>query len=162
VDVEEYNMDQQLAAIFTSTSLLLLIGGLTAALFFLGVGLREIKSGVVEGLLYLSMSIFFVASHFLYLANIPDSSRFAAMVADLNLWEWVTTMFVPALIAMFLARSICDLARLQHRPALTRMFFGLTLLCFIYMIGAAWPEDAKATVAAFYGFTWFDLEQSRF
>ena len=152
-------MDQQLAAIFSNASSLLLISSMTAALFFLGVGIREIRSGVLEGLLYFSVAAFFAASHFFYLLNIPDGARFAATVADLDLWGWVTTMFVPALIAMFLARSLFELARLQRGPALTQMFFGLTLVCFVYMVGAAWPADAKTIIAAFYGFTWLDLEK---
>ncbi|MDH3891426.1 MAG: hypothetical protein OEV49_10110 [candidate division Zixibacteria bacterium] len=153
-------MDQQLASIFVNASSLLLIGGMTAALLFLGIGLREIRSGLLEGLLYLGVAAFFAASHFYYLWNIPEGSRFAATVAHLDLWDWVTIMFVPALITMFLARSLVDLVKLQRRPALTRMFFGLTLLCFVYMVGATWPTDAKAIVAVFYGFTWLDLEKS--
>lgn len=153
-------MDQQLASIFANASSLLLIGALIAALFFAGAALRELRSGFLQGLLLISTAVFFIAAHLFYLLNIPDGSRFAAEVTDLNFWGWVAMLLAPALIAMFLARGICDMARNQRQVALTRLFFGLTLLCFVYMIGSTWSTDTKAIVTAFYGFTWFDLEQA--
>ncbi len=153
-------MDQQLASIFVNASSLLLVGALVAALFFAGAGLRELKSGFLQGLLLICAAAFFVSTHLYYLLNIPEGSRFAAEVTDLNFWAWGAMLLAPALIVMFLARGVCDMVRNQRQVALTRLFFGLTLLCFVYMIGSTWPADSKAIVTAFYGFTWLDLEQA--
>ena len=137
-------MDQQLATIFANASSLLLIGALVAALFFAGAGLRELRSDFLQGILLIGIAGFFIAAHLYYFLNIPDGSRFAAEVTTLDFWGW----------------GICDMAQNLRQAALIRLFFGLTLLCFVYMIGSTWPVDFKAIVTAFYGFTWFDLEQA--
>ncbi len=153
-------MDQQLASIFANASSFLLVGALVAALFFAGAGLRELRSDFLQGLLLIGIAGFFVAAHLYYFLNIPDGSRFAAEVTDLDFWGWGAMLLAPALIVMFLARGICDVAQQLRQVALIRLFFGLTLLCFVYMIGSTWSTDTKAIVTAFYGFTWLGLEQA--
>jgi len=153
-------MDQQLASIFANLSSLLLIGALVAALFFAGAGLRELKSGFLQGFLLLSAAVFFVAAHLYYLFNIPEGSRFAAQVGGLDFWRWGAILLAPALIVIYLLRGIFDLTRRQRQEALTRLFFGLTLLCFVYMVGHAWPSDLKTIVTGFYGFVWFEIEHA--
>ncbi len=153
-------MEQQLSPIFTNMSALVLLGTIAASLFFLSIGLRETKNQFIEGVLYYGMSLFFAAIHFLYLFNIPADTSWAADVANIDFWGWTVSMFVPALITTLLLRGLIDLAGNQLQPGLYRLFFGTTLLCFVYLLGANWPTDSKAIIAAFYGFTWLDMEQT--
>jgi len=153
-------MDQQLASIFANLSSLLLVGALVAALFFAGAGLRELKSGFLQGLLFVGTALFFVAAHLYYLSNIPEGTRFAAAVGDLDFWEWGAMLLAPALIVIYLLKGILELALSARQAALTRIFFGLTLMCFVYMVGRTWPPDVKTILTAFYGLVWFEIERS--
>ena len=56
-------MEQYLKDIFAGSSFLILTGLIAAAFFFAMAGLREIRDGSLEGLLYLALSLFFALAH---------------------------------------------------------------------------------------------------
>ncbi|MEA2031264.1 MAG: hypothetical protein U9N55_06690 [candidate division Zixibacteria bacterium] len=39
-----------------------------------------------------------------------------------------------------------------------KLFFGLTLLCYLFIVGPHWPADCKGIMAIIYGGVWFNLE----
>ncbi len=151
-------MDYTIEHVLTSGSYLLLAGLVAAALFFAMAGLRELQSRVLEGLLYLFLSLFLVTVHACLLANLPPDGRLGLMIARMNLWTWLTLLYAPGLIALFLVRSVVSFFTEQYRPGLVKLYFGLTLICFLYMVGSSWPVDMKAILALLYGLVWFNVE----
>ncbi len=151
-------MDYSLTHIFYSGSYLLLTSFLAAALFFLMVGYREMREGHLEGLLLVSVAVFFTVAHVYYLLNIPAGSPFAMAAGELSLWSWLAVLFAPALIALFVLVGLVNLLTHHNRLGLVKLFFGLTLLCFLYMLGPDWPQDVRGIVAGLYFFTWYNVE----
>ena len=151
-------MDYSLTLIFCSGSYLLLTSFLAASLFFLMVGYRELKEGHLEGLLLVAFAVFFAAAHAYYLLNIPTGSPFAMSAGELNLWSWLTVLFAPALIALFVLVGLVNFLTNHPRLGLVKLFFGLTLLCFLYMLGPDWPQDVRGIVAGMYFLSWYNVE----
>ena len=131
---------------------------LVAGLFFAMLGWRELQDERIEGLLFIALSIFFVCWHFIYLFTLPSTASLSLFTTDLNIWVWLGTLLAPALIALFLLFGLMDFFRSHMRPGLVKLFFGLTLLCYLYMIGQAWPLDVKAFIAITWCFIWFLVE----
>ena len=143
---------------FFSVSYLFLVGFLAAALFFGMTGYREARGRYVEGLLYIALSIFFVFAHIYCLINESVGNPVGIAISGLNFWTWLAVIFAPALIALYLVIGLIDFIRSHIQSAMVKLFFGLTLLCFIYMLGHSWPADVKAILTVFYCITWFNVE----
>lgn len=151
-------MDKLLLSLHGNLTYYLLCGLIAAGLFFLMVAIRELKEICLEGLLYLTTSFFFIAAHFLYLFNLPHSGELGNFLARLDFWVWVVLIFSPALIIMFIVFGLVSFALENYRGGMTKIFFGLTLLCFIFMLGTSWPFDLKACITIFFTYIWFNVE----
>ena len=126
----------------TTAQLSALIG---LALFFLILGLREIKQEHPQGYFFLTLCLFFLVGHFLQMSSLPEG--FISAVGGLGLWTWLTLIMAPALIALFVLRALVGFLFSQGREGMVKLFFGVTLLCFVYMLGSDWPVDVKGILA---------------
>ena len=153
-------MPLTLEHIFAEGAFLLMTGLVATALFFLMTGLREVKNHQLQGLLFLSLALFFAGVHALYVVHLPADSSVSRMLADLGLWGWLGAIFAPALIGMYLVRGLVSFVMANLRVGLIKVFFGLTLVCYLYMLGDAWPADVKGILIIIWGLTWLNVETS--
>lgn len=144
--------------VFTDYSYLLLLFSLSASLFFFMAGIRELKQNCMEGLLYLTIALFFAAAHVVYLFQIPLDSTTAYYFHTMNLWSWIVILLAPAMIVLFILFGLFAFCLDQIRNGLVKIFFGMTLLCYLYMLGPEWSADVKGIIAFLYALIWFDLE----
>ena len=131
---------------------------LSASLFFLMAGIRSIKSASLEGLLYIAVSAFFVIAHIFYLFNLPIDSPLSFVFSNIDLWIWLTVLFAPALIILFISFGIVSFLMDYFRFGLIKIFFGLTLLCYIFMLGHSWAFDIRGIITLLFCFIWFEIE----
>ena len=151
-------MEQPLEYIFTGSSFLILSGLVAAALFFAMAGLREIKESCLEGLLFLALSLFFALAHFFLLFNTTSANCISHAVAQPDFWGWLISLLAPALIVLYLGFGLFSLLAASFREALVKTFFGLTLACYLYMLGPHWPVDVRGILTLIWCGTWFNLE----
>ena len=150
--------DLLLSDIFRDISYVTLVGLLLGAIFFVILGFREIREQSMAGVLYVVVGLFFLCSHFFYLTNIPPDSKGAFNTADMSAWLWLAALLAPAIIAMFVLQSTVSFLRARFKLAWVEVFFGLTLFCYLYMLGQEWPMDLKAAVTSLYLFAFFKVE----
>ena len=136
-------MEQTITQIFVDGALAQLSGLIGLAIFFMIVGLREIRNEHPQGFFYLTLSLFFVVAHFFQMANFPDELLRGDIRGGFDVWTWIVLIFAPALVALFVVRGLIGLAFAQGREGLVKLFFGSTLLCFLFMLGTDWPIDVK-------------------
>ena len=134
-------MDTGIIDIFAETSLFQLSGLIGLALFFALVGIREIRDERPEGSLFLMIAIFLTIAHAILLNNLISTTE---TLGSLNSWSWLVSLLAPALIVLFLARGLFNFARYENSDGLVKLFFGLTLFCFVFMLGSNWPLDVRA------------------
>jgi len=151
-------MEHSLYDIFSNGSYILLAGLVAASLFFAMSGLRELSSHALEGLLFLALAMFFFCLHLFGLFNLPSVSSIIHSTGDLNCWRWIVSFLAPVLIGLFILMGIFSFFTSRYRPGMVKIFFGLTLLCFLYMLGVEWSVDTKSILSVWYGGIWFNLE----
>jgi hypothetical protein len=140
-------MDQTVAQIMTSGSILQLSGLLGLALFFVVIGWREVRDENAFGVFFLALAIFFLAGHIIQLTCYPKTGPLAAAISSLDGWSWLASFLAPALVGLFLIRGIGGMLGDDIRVGLVKLFFGLTLVCYLYMLGESWPVDVRAVIA---------------
>ena len=131
---------------------------LSASLFFLMVGVRSLKKESVEGLLFLTLFLFFAVAHFFYLYNLPINSPLTFMLSRNIFWSWLTNLFAPALIVLFITFGLSNFVLDYIKVGLIKLFFGLTLLCYVFMIGNNWAFDIRGFITIFFFIAWFEVE----
>ncbi len=151
-------MDQILTDIFADGAVIQVAALLGATLFFLTVGLLEVRDEHPEGFLYLTIALFFVLAHIACLVNLPAHLEATGIVSEFSIWAWMALLLAPALIALYLLRSLLDFAFSRSRRGMVKLFFGLTLLCFLYMLGADWPMDIRGVMTLIWLSMFFKLE----
>ncbi len=149
-----------MSGLLMNWSSFLLCGMITASLFFLMAGLRELKSLRLEGVFYLTLAGFFAAVHIYYFYNLPVDSPVAYWLSQMNFWDWSVEFFAPAVIILFLVLGLISFGFSRYRAGLIKIFFGLTLVCYLFMVGDAWPVDVKGIIALVWSFLWFSVELS--
>lgn len=143
---------------FTDLNYITLILMLGASLFFMMAGIRSLKSACIEGLLFFALSLFFAATHFFYFYNLPIDSPLSFTFSHNLLWSWLTFLFAPALIILFISFGLVNFVLDYFRVGLIKIFFGLTLLCYIFMIGNTWAFDIRGIITIIFCFIWFEVE----
>jgi hypothetical protein len=113
------------------------------ALFFLLAAIRELRDECAEGYLYLVIAIFLGVGHAVMLENALSCDPPIPFLANLDFWKWLVVLAAPPLIVLFIVRAIVSFVMAAGREALVKLFFGLTLLCFLYMVGTDWPSDVR-------------------
>ena len=144
--------------IFANTSTLLATGLIAAVLFFAMVGIRELKDNQMQGFLFIVLSLFFACIHLFYLLNVPPDSFMAKPFANLGFWGWLAVLFSTALIGLYLVIGLLNFIMSHFRAATLKIFFGLTLICYLYIVGSNWPVDVKGILTVIWGWFWFEIE----
>ena len=120
--------------------------------------IRELKSDCYEGIFYIPLALFFGAAHGFAMWHFPMDDALGFIIADLTVWGWLALFLAPAVIILFLVLGIINLAQVHISAALVKIFFGLTLVFFLFETGANWPVDIKGMIAVIYCLTWFHAE----
>lgn len=150
-------MENIVSTTVASAPLLYLSATIAAALFFLMTGLRELNRTRREALLYVSLGVLFFAGHFYYLTGLPATTEFGS-TSNLGLvWQWLTYIFAPALIALYLLIGLYNFAVTQVKLGLVKIFFGLSLSAFLYWLGQDWAVDVKGILTLIWTIIWFDI-----
>jgi hypothetical protein len=152
------SMEHELTLIFTRTAAIYLSALIAAALFFAMVGIREVRQEKLDGILYVAIAIFFLLAHFYCLLNLPDKTPLGSPQNLAIFWQWMVGVLAPALITLYLVIGLFNFARAHVRTGLVKMFFGLTLVCFLYMLGQSWGVDIKGIVTVVWCMLWFNVE----
>lgn len=150
-------MEQDVLNIFSQGSYLILLGTVTAAVFFAMTALHELQSRHLDGLVYLVLAVFFVAAHFIYLSELPAKTMALLTDQPMSVWLWLSLFFAPALICLFILFGVFRLMFSSTQAGLVKIFMGLTLLCYLYMLGPDWPVDVKGILTLVYSGVWFDI-----
>lgn len=148
-------MDLELLNIFTQTTQLMLLGLVVGALFFFMAGLRELSVRDLQGMLFLVIGAFFLAAHFMYLGSVSIPSSDSTM--GFSLWNWLERYVAPSLILLFMLFGTGLVIIMSYRAGMYHLFFGLTLFCYLYMVGPTWPLDVKGILTLAYSGAWIDL-----
>jgi len=151
-------MEQTFNYLFANSNYYMLTGLIATALFFAIVGFKDLSMKLHEGLLYISMALLFFSYHLFLLFNISANSSIANISGNIDLWVWLAALLAPALITLFLLGGMVSFCKSLYRSGLVKIFFGLTLLCYIYMLGQGWAADIKGITALVYSGVWVNLE----
>ncbi len=154
----EIIMEATLSTIYANGSLILMSGLIAAALFFVMVGLRELRDEQMEGFLYLALGVFFFGAHFYYMLNLPDSTPMGGQESIDRVWSWLAVIFAPALIGLFLGIGLYNFVITQVKLGLTKMFFGFSLIAYLYLLGGNWAVDVKGILTVVWTIVWFNVE----
>lgn len=133
-------------------------GLLAGGLLFLMVGLRELRHSNHDGWVYLILGLFLDLAHIIFMLNVPVQSALAAFADSMGFWTWLSYIAAPAVIALFVLNSLMDLWQTRLRLGMIRLFFGLALTAFVYLLGLDWGYGLKGAVALFFGLIWIWLE----
>ncbi|MBU0984225.1 MAG: hypothetical protein KKA42_10170 [candidate division Zixibacteria bacterium] len=148
-------MTESLVQILTEGATYQLAALIGAAVFFFVVACQEMKTAHFDAILYFTLSFFFLAAHFFALLNIPAMTR---GITELNVWMWLVTFFAPALITLFIVRGLYSLLTAWPREGMVKLFFGLTLLLFIFVLGTNWATDVRGVFTIVWLFLFFKME----
>jgi len=151
-------MDHVLIEIFADGAAIQVAALLGASLFFITAGLLEIRHEHPEGFLYLTIALFFLIAHIACLVNLPAHLSAVGEPVEFGVWTWLALLLGPVLIALYVLRSLIDFLFSHSRKGLVKLFFGMTLLCFLYMLGAEWPMDVKGVMTLIWLTLFFKLE----
>lgn len=146
------------AFVFQDSSYYLLVSLISLAMFFILAMFRKFKESIIEGILYAVISLFFITAHFFYLHYIPVNGNLSYFMTRLDMWHWLVYIFSPALIFIFLVIGLYNLVMNYIKIGMTKLFFGLTLLCYLFMLGSIWPDELKGIITIFFLIAWFELE----
>jgi hypothetical protein len=128
---------------------------LASALFCFMVGLRELRHEDFFGLLYILIGIFFLSVHGYLLWNLPQD---ATPSGNIGFWQWLIQFLAPALIVLYLVFGAFSLMMARFRTAIIKLFFGLTLICYLFMLGPDWPMDVRGILVLIWSGLWFEVE----
>jgi len=151
-------MEGTIQNIMAGSNTLQLYGLLTAALFFAMVGFRELRDERLDGLLFVVMAAFFAFAHVFYLVQLPPESALAGIITHVEIWKWLAFVLAPVLIFLYLLFGLYSFICSHYRDGLLKLFFGLTLLCYLYMVGQHWDVDVKGILTLTWTLIWLDVE----
>jgi hypothetical protein len=126
---------------------------LIGAFLFLTIAIRELKNEEMNGLLAMAFGFFFLCVHAILLWNLPNPIT----LANFNIWNWLTGYLAPALIVLYVLLGFFNLLTVRFNLGMVRLFFGLTLYCYLYMLGNCWPIDVRGILVLIWGGIWFDI-----
>ena len=142
------SVDLQLFDIFLNSIPLHLVILLSGSLFFFTIAIRDLKSGVMQGVLSLAFAFFLGAGHLTYLLNLPEESGYG--ISTVNLLNWTVNYLAPTMMILLTGRGLWNLIVATNPNGLVRLFWGVTLAGYLHFIGEMWPLDLKVSITAFY------------
>jgi len=144
--------------IYFNLSNLFLPGFIAISLSFALVGIKELKSRGFDGLVYIVISLFFIAAHFYFLFDhalrLPIGSGFI----NIDTYLWLELFMAPVTITVFILQGLFGFIKTNFGNGMIKIFFGLTLFCYMYMLGAGWPIEIKCSMTLFWLVILFSLE----
>jgi len=146
---------EQITQIFAEASYYQLAAMLAAALFFFMIAFRELTDENFYGYFFAALGVFFLAIHALFLLNIPST---VSPLSNLGLWHWLIAFLAPSLIVLYLLFGFFNVLMARIRDGLVRIFFGLTLFCYLFMLGGGWPVDVRGILVLIWSGLWFGVE----
>lgn len=153
-------MDFLFGNLFDFSTFLYLTGLLATALFFSKLGIRDIKFGHYDGLVYIALSLFFVGAHVVFLFTGKADNTLFSFASRLDFVSWFVLLFAPALVILYLIFGLYSFIRNNLFEGFARVFFGTTLIGFLYIIGLDWDVSLKAFLTMLYCGAWLLLEVS--
>ncbi len=151
-------MEHAIAEIYSTGTIAQASGLIAMAIFFIVVSVRELRDEHPAGFFMFALSTFFAVIHVLLLAGVFTSGPLGQPIPHLNMWTWLASLLAPAVIGLFLLKGLYGLLSSDTREGMVKMFFGLTLLCFLHMIGTDWPVDVKAVMTVVWLTVFFKME----
>ncbi len=151
-------MLDSLTDIFAKSAQLHQVIFVAAIIFFVMASLRSIKHDEMDSGLNIALAFFFLAGHVLSVTFFPNDSPVANPFKSLDVWQWMVMLAAPAFIILFVTMGTMHLCFYRIRQGSYSLFFGSSLACYMYWLGAGWPPDVKAFIALAFGLTWFKLE----
>lgn len=149
-------MDHNLLDLFASGSSMIAAALLGICLNLIIHAIKDLRDGHPEGFLYLTIASFLGVAQYIAFKASTEMQGFDADV----LLMWALKVFIPAMLGLFFFRSLVSFIIGQGREGLVKLFFGATLVCFVYMIGISWPVDIKLILALIWSFFLFKSELS--
>lgn len=131
---------------------------LSTSLYLLIVGIRIVKTKQVEGVLVLAISFFCLVTHYFLLMNLSITDPFSFVIVGLTLWRWLVLLLAPALIILFLFSGTVHFFKTRMHTGLVNLYFGLSLLCLLYMLGNNWSVEFKGLITLIFCFILFEVE----
>jgi hypothetical protein len=137
-------MSPSLLDIFAGSTPALATTLLAAAVLLAVVGLRRALRGRDEGYLYLTLAVSIALAHAVVAADAPETAFPEGVVDDFRIW--LAALMAPSLVMVFCFRAGASFFAKARRQGLIRLFFGITLLCYLDLLGPSWPVDLKALI----------------
>jgi hypothetical protein len=144
--------------LFDLGAFMYLTGLLAAGLFFARMAISEIKSDHFDGLAYIPLALFFIGIHIVFLFVGKPQNTLFSFASRLDLISWFVLLFAPALVVLYLLFGLYDFIRMNVQNGLVRLFFGMTLVAFLYLIVPGWPMLFKALLTMLYCGVWVTIE----
>jgi hypothetical protein len=151
-------MDRELLRFFSDVTVYHNVGLISGILFFLMLGIRQIRDDQPIGYLLLTLSLILVIGHGYYLENLPKDHQLFHSTSGPVIFAWLIKLSAPALSLLFVLFGLLSLARSEYRASLIKIFFGLSLFSYLFLLGPAWPLDVRALVTLLWCLIWFDVE----
>ncbi len=126
---------------------------LIGAFLFLMIAIRELRNEDMNGLLAMAFGFFFLSVHAILLWNLPNPIT----PDNFSLWSWLTGFLAPALIVLYVVFGFFNLLTVRLGLGMVRLFFGLTLYCYLYMLGSCWPIDVRGILVLVWSGIWFNI-----
>ena len=151
-------MELTLDRIYFNLSNLYLPGFIAVSITFASVGIKELKGRGFDAFVYFVISLFFIAAHFYFLFDhalrLPIGSGFI----NIDIYLWLELFLAPVTITVFILRGLFGFIKTNFRNGMIKIFFGLTLFCYLYMLGSGWPVEIKCALSLFWLVILFSLE----
>lgn len=127
-------------------------------IFFVMAAMRSLKHDDTDAALHIALAFFFTIGHILCVVYYPNDSPIPNPFKSLDIWQWMVMLAAPALAVLFVVMGAMHLCFYRIRQGIYNLFFGGSLVAYIYFIGGGWPLDVKAFLTLTWGLTWFKLE----
>ncbi|MDD5424926.1 MAG: hypothetical protein PHN52_00350 [candidate division Zixibacteria bacterium] len=144
-------MELSFHKIYSDCSYLFLPGLVAVSFSFTSAGLRHIRQKGYEGIVYFILALFFMVAHACFIFEIPCRFFPVSALTGISLGKWTDLILVPALLFTYILSGIYAFIRTSFNEGLIKIFFGLTLYCYLFMLGINWPENFRIGLV----FIWF-------
>ncbi|MBN1211126.1 MAG: hypothetical protein JXA92_00985 [candidate division Zixibacteria bacterium] len=144
--------------IYSDLGTLYLPGFVVFSISFASFGIRQIKQKGLDGIIYLIIALFFIAAHAYFLIEHPFRIFPGSVLDGISFIKWIELILAPPVILVFLISGLYAFIKTAFKEGLEKIFFGLTLYCFLYMLGGAWPLNIKAALAVIWLILFFGVE----
>ncbi len=151
-------MDAAIKDIFGFGNFLFLSGLIAAGLFFAMAALREMQTGTVDALLFVALSVFFFAVHFVMIGVNHDIPALGVFQCNYTIESWSLEILGPAVVLLLLLIGAFNIVQQRFSEAVIKLMFGLGVWALINEMGRSCPEPAKIALLVLTAITWIGLE----